>query len=569
MIKVIILTIVFSLLGNMESLDAQNKKGRASTPKEIKTESSDPLFYFMEGLRWYHLADYDNAEQNFIKSIELDSNNDAANYYLYNINLGRRELDKAESYFRRALEIDPGNYWYRIMIAQFYARTEREEVAIKLYEDLKRDYPKRSSLYYDMIYIYAGAQQIDKALETLDHIENISGRNDLTAITRWELMNMQQKFGEANAFILDYGQLSSTPRISTIMGDIYMQQYEDTLALDSYNRAIYQDPSFYPAYFGAAEVYRTRRQYDKFFEYITPFISSRDSGSEMKTRYLNNILSPAFIQAFRPQMDSLMINLHDAHPSDTTVSLFTGSYFISVGETDKGLDYFQKNLEENPYIRSSTMEYIYMLSYLSEWDRLFKVAEKGLEIFPDDPEIMQSIGIAYWNMNNLPKSIDTYHKIEKIVEPGSPESISAQSILGDLYYQSGNGKKAYKYYEKVLKIDPSNTHVLNNYAYYLSQEGKNLKKAYQMSKKTVEMEPDNTTFLDTYGWILYLMGQYEESKSVFKHAINYGGKESAVIMDHYGDVLYALGDYVLSEVYWENANKMDPTLGINKGHLKK
>jgi tetratricopeptide (TPR) repeat protein len=129
-----------------------------------------------------------------------------------------------------------------------------------------------------------------------------------------------------------------------------------------------------------------------------------------------------------------------------------------------------------------------------------------------------------------------------------------------------------------LKINPDYVYALNNYAYYLSLEGKNLKKAYQMSKRTVEAEPDNATYLDTFGWILFLQGKALEAKPFFKKAMLYGGKESAVIMDHYAEVLYALKEYDLAFVYWNMAkNKntdgeipdLDEKIAERKRNMKK
>ncbi len=97
--------------------------------------------------------------------------------------------------------------------------------------------------------------------------------------------------------------------------------------------------------------------------------------------------------------------------------------------------------------------------------------------------------------------------------------------------------------------------VLNNYAYYLSEERRKLKKAYAMSKLTVEAEPDNATYLDTFGWILHLQGKDLEAKPFFKHAMLYGGKDSVVMLDHYAEVLYALGEYDMAKVYWNMARQ--------------
>ena len=113
----------------------------------------------------------------------------------------------------------------------------------------------------------------------------------------------------------------------------------------------------------------------------------------------------------------------------------------------------------------------------------------------------------------------------------------------------GETRKAYQAYEKALKINPRYAPVLNNYAYYLSEEGRKLRKALKMSQITVEKEPDNPTYLDTLGWILYLLGRSEEAKPHFKHAMLYGGKDSATILSHYAEVLYSLGENDVAKVY--------------------
>jgi hypothetical protein len=42
----------------------------------------------------------------------------------------------------------------------------------------------------------------------------------------------------------------------------------------------------------------------------------------------------------------------------------------------------------------------------------------------------------------------------------------------------------------------------------------------------------------------------------------YGGNESAVILDHYADALFATGERALADIYWEQADRLDPSLGI-------
>ncbi len=147
---------------------------------------------------------------------------------------------------------------------------------------------------------------------------------------------------------------------------------------------------------------------------------------------------------------------------------------------------------------------------------------------------------------------DVIAECERLIElqPSDTAQIVINlSIIGDTYHSMGNWRKAYKTYEKALRLDPRNCPVLNNYAYYLSQQHRRLGKAERMSRITIEDQPDNATYLDTYGWILFLRGKAADAKPYFKHAMIYGGKDSAVILMHYSLVLKALGEDDLASYY--------------------
>ena len=148
-----------------------------------------------------------------------------------------------------------------------------------------------------------------------------------------------------------------------------------------------------------------------------------------------------------------------------------------------------------------------------------------------------------------PTVIQECEKLIEMQPSDTAQIVTCLSIIGDTYHAMGNWRKAYKTYEKALKLDPRNCPVLNNYAYYLSQQKRRLCKAERMSAITIEEQPDNATYLDTYGWILFIRGKAEKAKPYFKHAMIYGGKDSAVVLMHYSLVLQALGEEDLASYY--------------------
>lgn len=538
---------------------------RAQQVVEIPVHSqSDEEFYLYEGFRFFNLRNLEESKSMFLKTLEINPQNDAAHYYLGTIYLATDDFERAERYLLNAVEIDRGNYWYRIRLAQFYSQTDRGEVAIHLFEELKNDYPKKSSLYFEMINLYVSEQQLDKAIETLNNIENSIGVNEATALTRFDLMTMNGESAEANKMIEEFVENNPTSAAANyLLGDIYANQFKDSLAIEHYQKSIVLNPTYYPTYLSLAEVYRMRRQYDYFFENINPFLRAPDMSPTLKIGYLQEVVfNPQFLGTFKPQVDTMINSLYSAHPADSTVSYFVGAYFIRSGEEEKGVDIIRRNMELYPDDKGSIMEYLLILYYIEKWEDLIGEGGKAMKKYPDDLSIIQLTAIAYWQDSLYNDAIKLFTELEKKSDPKSDMRLAAYSGLGDLYHSVGNSSKSYSYYEKALKLDPDNLPTLNNYAYYLSIENKKLKKAHNMSKITVEAEPNNPTYLDTYGWILYLMGDYEQAKATFKHAMIYGGKENGVILDHYAEVLYALKEYDLAFIYWEQVKKMEPKLNI-------
>lgn len=520
---------------------------------------------FIEGVKYYNISDWNSAESVFLQTIQKNPDNDAAYFYLGLTYTYKKEMDKAEVYLKKAQEKDPKNFWYRIRLAQFYSETGRIEVALSLYQELVNDYPSKSSLYYEIIDLYTNDGQIDKALETLDKIESLRGENEATGSARYELLNMKGKYEEAAQFLEKYYKTYPSPRTAFVLGDIYKSKYADSTAIRYYQESLNMDPTYTPANFGLAEVYRMKRNFPLFFKNINIFLSNPQMSLPMKTEYLNEVvMNPQFIQAFLPQVDTMITNVVNAHPSDSTALFLAGSYYVRTGRIEEGKAMYRENLNYYPDDLHSNIEYISLLYYLKEWPELINQVLASLGYFPDDASLKEILGVGYWQNGEIDKAIEMYLGMIKASPKSSPALLGYYSALGDLYHEKGISKKSYSYYDKALKINSEYNPVLNNYAYYLSLEGKNLKKASQMSKKTILSEPDNPTYLDTYAWILHLMGENLEAKKHFKHAMLYGGKEDANILDHYADVLYALKEYDLAFIYWEQADKMDPSLKIGE-----
>jgi len=453
--------------------------------------------YFLEAMHSYCLSNPERAETLFRHALDIDPNLDAAWYYLGSIAEFKKDYTRAEEYYLKASAADSSNFWYKAALADHYSSSGRNADAITIYEEINQKFPKRM-----------------------------------------------------------------TPQSLYLLGEYYMSEKKDSLAVTLYEKAIRLDPEYSPVHFSLAETYRMSSRYYDYFQHINIFLSDSYMNPQFKSHYLDEVvLNPQFVSTFKPQVDTMIMNVFSAHPSDSSVLLTAGSYYIRTDEKEKGTDLLKRDYELYPYDKHISMEYISVLYYMEKWEELLTQIQKMISIFPHDDTLPEILAVARWQNRDTTGAIATYLSQLRMTK-NQKIRLSCCTALGDLYQETGNYKKAEAYYRKGLKIDGDYIPLLNNYAYFLTKVGRDYPKGLQMSRKTIQAEPDNPTYLDTYGWLLYLTGNYTEAKAQFKRAFLYGGKENAVIMDHYGDILWAMKDYDMAVIYWEQADKLDPSSGI-------
>lgn len=529
----------------------------------------------------YDAGDFDGAAKILRPIIERNPKCDAAYYYLALCSLAKGDAELGEAYFREAVAIDPGNFWYRHRLAALYAATKRPELAISIYEKLLKDFPKKSDLYFELVELYVAQGENDKALKTLDEIETVFGKTESITVYRFNLLRRMNRAEEAFKSLEEYNQEYTSPYVLTALADWQISMYNDSTALRYYDEALEAAPDYAPALLGKAETLRMTRKYNDYFKVLDKFVSDPFTPVEGKSDYLMAIIQrtdPKFMRSFMSQMDSVVVRTLQVHPSDSTAMNLAGVWYYSTDRRDEAGEWFRRNAETYSESLAASASYVEYLMYAEKWDELSAAGRSAFERFPEETAFLEMASVGDFNLKRYDSVLAICDQVLEIAPEDTSKTLRAWSTKGDIYYKLGDSKKAYKAYDKALKINPDNVYVLNNYAYYLSEGRKKLKKAYEMSKKVVEVEPDNATYLDTFGWILFLQGKALEAKPFFKKAMLYGGKDSAVIMDHYAEVLYALKEYDLAFVYWNLAKKknvdgeipdLDARVAVRKKEMKK
>lgn len=508
------------------------------------------------GADLYSKGEYAAAKGVMKQVIQNDPSNDAALYYLAMIAVYENDAELAETYFMAAADIDPGNFWYRYRLAKLFSLTDREELATDIYEKLLKDFPKKHDVYFELVEMYAGQKEYQKALETIDEIEEVVGVTESLAMYRFNILRIMEKYEEAYESLRKYNSKYSSPYVLVTLADYEMSMYNDSTALAYYDEALSLISDYGPALLGKAETYRITRKYEDYFKVLNEYVGSQATPMEPKADYLMAVLQrtdPKFVRSFRANLDETVMTAVKTHPKDSVALQTAAIYFYSTERHEQAETFFKENVEAYPESFSANADYVEFLMYTDRWEKLSQEGRKAYRRFPKETAFLEMASMGDYNLGDYEKVLEICDEVLRVAPTDSSKTLRAWSTMGDVYHELGESKKAYKAYEKALKVNPDYVYVLNNYAYYLSMEGGSLKKAHAMSQKTVVAEPDNATYLDTYAWILHLQGKDDEAKLYFKKAMLYGGKESAVILDHYAEVLYALKEYDVAFIYWNMA----------------
>ena len=513
----------------------------------------------VDAVSLYSNGQYAQAQRLLQTLSVISPESDAVWYYLAQCQLMQNKKEEARESMEKAVQIDGSNFWYRRTLARLYLSGGKVQEGKEMYEALVNDFPDNQNLPYELLEIYLAEKDYDQALQALEDIEQQRGPSEEVATTRHDIYQAMGRPDMAIQSLEAFNSKYSSPAILAMLGEAYLADFADSLAHARFSEALELDSAYIPAQVGLSEVYRHKRQYPEYFKTLKPFFLSADVPVQSKSMYLANIargFDPKVLQAHQESFDSLATAAVESSPADSTLFTTVASYFFSTGRQEQAEQWFHRAATTFPESISLTVTYIQVLSVQSKW---VQMRDASLEAFRKFHELgfMDYADMANYQLKDFDAIIGNCRYLIKNYPKDNKVLLASWSSLGDAYHSKGNVKEAYKAYEKALKIDPSYAPVLNNYAYYLSMEGRKLKKAYAMSKKTIEAEPDNATYLDTFAWILHLMGKDLEAKPFFKHAMLYGGKDSSVILRHYADVLRALGEEDSAKVYYNMANRLE------------
>jgi tetratricopeptide (TPR) repeat protein len=529
----------------------KSKKSVAASPRSAQ-QANQPLtdsqkevefgYHYVTGCGERMKGNLQIALKEFEECKKLDPQNVAVNYELGTIFklLGNntQALDNALV----CANADPKNEWYQLLLVDCYNTSKQYKQALKVREALVKNFPNKSEFKEELAIEYAVVGQYDKSFKIYEELEKNYGINEQITLNKVKLLKSQGKRKEAEEELIKLSNSNKKEtRYYSYLAEFYLEQNELEKAKGIYDKILEVDPSNALVNLALQDYYSNKGMEDEAFKYLKKAFENPDLDINTKANILSEYYKSAehgdqraFTQGL--ELSGIMIRLH---PKATEANGIYADFLRRDNRLAEASGYYYQAAANEKRNFRIWKNLLYVDSDLRRYDSLEHHSTLCMELFPTMPDGYLFNGIANSQLKNYKKAVQSLQDGLELSGGNKAYALDFLRALGDGYNYLKEYTKSDKAFDEALKLDPDNTYVLNNYAYYLSLRNENLDKAEKYAKRTIELKPGESSYMDTLGWILYMEKKYTEAEVWLSKAC-LGNPSDATLLEHYGDVLFRL-----------------------------
>jgi tetratricopeptide (TPR) repeat protein len=403
-----------------------------------------------------------------------------------------KDLPKAETAYRKAVDLDPSEVNHLRGLGQTLMAEEKFPEALVVYQKVADLMPDDGDVYLRIAQIYRQEHQLDKAEENLLKARQYEPGSLDVMYNEAKLYQAQGRYEDAIRVLSDAitgvkGQQTVLPSRRRSLAILYQELGELYQDKQSYQAAVYTYEEL--GHLGDEEDLRARLLIMDAYRAAKDLPKALQTGKDAVAKY----------------------------PADPVVRTSQALLLAENGQTDEAVKMLRSQLTKTDADRDTYLN----IAQVYELGRRYKEAEESV------------------------------HAAE--VMPGQPrDNGMVWTRLGGIYERQKFFDRAEEEFKKVLTVDPKNAYVLNYYGYMLADLGQRLDEAQALVQRALDEEPFNGAYLDSLGWIYYKQNRLSDAESTLRKAVERDSHDPT-IHAHLGDVYSKLGRNELAAAEWEKS----------------
>jgi tetratricopeptide (TPR) repeat protein len=389
--------------------------------------------YFSDTLSYNFSELSDSARKQFSSGLQTDPDNPLNYIGLGEIELIKRNMNEAQSYFDKSLSLLPS----RSNKNSSVSKKEQAVVYIKMANAFIKSKVNDSSKVFSLLRM---ADQLDKKNYDLYIVKGDA---------YFQILNDGSMAIENYRKAQDLNPLS--PRAKLRTGQLWMKAANYPSALKYFSEAIKADSTYAPAYREMGYLLTKTNQQEKAKESFEKFLSLSAGNINTRIQYANILLNlKEYPEAIR-QINVVM--LKDSINNDFNRAL--GYSYFETGQYEKGLFYMTKFFDNTKPTKLRTSDFIYygrLLAKNKKDSLAGEVLMKAYQMDTTQSELLNQALSEFIKMKNYNKAAEIV--LNKIM---LKKDVSTDYyILGQLYYNLHQWSKADSAFTLNLALNPGN-----------------------------------------------------------------------------------------------------------------
>ncbi len=373
--------------------------------------------HHLKGICYMNLGDTPKAITALARSVDLAPNQSSPGTQLAQLYYNTGDFAMARQHALNVLEKDPANFQATDILANCDMEAGQRDKALKGFEKLIAMAPGNPRGYQLMGLLYAYGQNYEKsdvyltqALDRSPMALDVIGLLIQNRVTQkkysaaHELIKKQLKAQEASPRFL--------ATLHKLEGDVYLVEENKEMALAAFQRAMDTDADFQLPYYAVARIHMETGNPDKAIDQYT--------------------------------------RLLEKNPGLVTAHMMLGILLDAKGLYGEGAQHYKKALDTRPrYAPAANNLAWYLINRTDKVDEALSWARVAREVLPEDPAIMDTLGLVYLKKGLVDSAITEFKdSLEK-----SGDNSEVLIHLGQAYHSKGDTGNAAATLKKVVTLD--------------------------------------------------------------------------------------------------------------------
>lgn len=469
------------ILGHLLKADAAPKKALPHYDKAVELAPKNPVARMARGQAYANLQQRKKAIADFetaLEHIDKRARTQKVLRKLADLAFKQHQWDRAISYYKRLIGLDPNNEYLRMEFAQVLVKHRRYEEAIAQYEKMLelagRDPKAKATTLRDMGEVYEKMNEPDRAVETYREAM------DLMRPDHW-------LYGELRQRIVDVYRQDD--RLAELV-----EEYESRWGRPSYDQSML-----------LGKLSDEIGAEDKALEYFRRATRLRSGEATPRKRIIEILRRRGEDKKAIAEYRELI----RAAPDESRYQFELVRLHFQLGQRDKAvelLDKIKRRFRGQPSVYV-TLADTYMRYDMEE--EALTTYRTLVEMEPDNESYILSLGESYYRAGKMEKAVETWKKLLD----SSLEQADARARLGQVFSEHGMIERGVRNYRKAVELRPDDLSIRRGLA-STYERARRWDKAIEVWREIMEKTDQASTRSEARGRVISIYKRQHRLRSM-------------------------------------------------------